>query len=118
MNKHTISTLGSIRIALTSIIHWQSTAAERARIPHPQPLGDAVLVELVGARARHHAQLFPVLELLQADATAAGTAAVVSTSGDKLVLLELASHRRCGRGEDCTAEAAVASLSERRYGCY
>lgn len=86
MNKHTISTLGSIRIALTSIIHWQSTAAERARIPHPQPLGDAVLVELVGARARHHAQLFPVLELLQADATAAGTAAVVSTSGDKLNL--------------------------------
>jgi hypothetical protein len=67
------------------------------------------------------AHLFPVLELLQADATAASTtAAVVSASGNKLALLE-ASHRRCGCGEHCTAEAAAAgampSFSERRYGC-
>ena len=48
----------------------KSMAAERARAADPQPLGDALGVELVPAqRTRHHADLLAVHEIPEADAT-------------------------------------------------
>ena len=81
-------------------------AAERARTADPQPLGDALGMELVPAqRARHHADLLAVHKTTQAVATLCDAAAAVS-SGVERSLLQ-ASHRGSGRRD--RSEAAASS---------
>ena len=78
-------------------------AAERARAADPQPLGDALGVELVPAqRTRHHADLLAVHEIPEADATLCDAATV--SSGEERSLLQ-ASHRGSRRRD--RSEAAV-----------
>lgn len=61
---------GRQKNAKSLLIHCREfMAAERARVATPQPLGDALAVELVPARARHHAHLLAILKVLEADRT-------------------------------------------------
>ena len=83
-------------------------AAERARTADPQPLGDALGVELVPAqRTRHHADLLAVHKIPQADATLCDVVAV--SSGVERSLLQ-ASHRGSGRRDRSEAAASAVGL--------